>query len=252
MSGLFEELDYRPTEIGPISLRRRRILSLDTDVYEILLGDEHLMSSLFTASEIALAKLALSQLSGDHLSVVVGGLGLGYTAQEVLRRDSVASLCVVEFLEAVIDWHRDGLVPLSPPLAVDPRCQIVQGDFFQAAASEDGFDPDHPKRRFDAILIDIDHAPDAFLDDRSEGFYGPHGLARLASHLHPGGVMGLWSNDLPDPAFVARLESVFHTARAEPVTFNNPLQDNKPFTQTVYLATTAASADSARPKPASP
>ncbi len=236
MSTLFEELDYRPTEIGPISLRRRRILSLDTDVYEIILGDEHLMSSLFTASEIALAKLALADLAGDDLDVVVGGLGLGYTAQEVLRHDSVASLCVVEFLDAVIDWHRDGLVPLSPPLTADPRCQFVHGDFFALSTSGDGFDPGKPGRTFDAILIDIDHAPDAFLDDRSEGFYSTQGLACLANHLRSGGVMGLWSNDLPDAAFIGRLESMFHTARAEPVTFNNPLQDNKPFTQTVYLA----------------
>ena len=233
---MFEELDYRPTEIGPISLRRRRILSLDADVYEIILGDEHLMSSLFTASEIALAQLALADLEGDDLDVVVGGLGLGYTAQEVLRHDSVASLCVVEFLEAVIDWHKDGLVPLSPPLEADPRCKFVQGDFFKAASSDAGFDPDRPKRRFDAILIDIDHAPDALLDDRSEGFYSTQGLARLATHLRPGGVMGLWSNDGPDTRFVDKLSGVFSSARAEPVTFNNPLQDNKPFTQTVYLA----------------
>ena len=59
LSTLFEEIDYRATPIGAISLRRRRILALDQDVYEIILGDEHLMSSLFNASEIALAKLGL-------------------------------------------------------------------------------------------------------------------------------------------------------------------------------------------------
>ena len=56
MSALFEELDYRPTSIGALSLRRRRDLKLGVDVYEIKLGDEFLMSSLFTASEIALAR----------------------------------------------------------------------------------------------------------------------------------------------------------------------------------------------------
>ncbi len=236
MSALFEEIDYRPTPIGPISLRRRRILSLDRDVYEILLGDEHLMSSLFTESEEALARIGIADLAGDKLDVVVGGLGLGYTAQEVLRHDRVGSLLVVEFLEAVIDWHADGLVPLTPALSADGRCRIVQGDFFAMAASEAGFDPGTPGRRFHAILIDIDHAPDMLLDDRSEGFYAEAGLTRLANHLHPGGVMGLWSNDLPDQRFTDRLTRVFGRARAETVTFNNPLQDNKPFTQTVYLA----------------
>ncbi|WP_244500846.1 hypothetical protein [Methyloceanibacter marginalis] len=60
MSALFEELDYCPTPIGALSLRRRRDLKLDVDVFEIKLGDESLMSSLFTASEIALARLGLA------------------------------------------------------------------------------------------------------------------------------------------------------------------------------------------------
>lgn len=83
MSVNFEELDYRPTPIGPLILRRRRELKLGVDVFEIKLGDEFLMSSLFTESEIALARLGLAARSGERLDVVVGGLGLGYTAQSV-------------------------------------------------------------------------------------------------------------------------------------------------------------------------
>jgi hypothetical protein len=75
----FEELDYRPTPIGALSLRRRRELKLGVDVFEIKLGDEFLMSSLFTASEIALARLGLAELSEHGLDVVVGGLGLAAT-----------------------------------------------------------------------------------------------------------------------------------------------------------------------------
>lgn len=44
------------------------------------LGDEFLMSSLFTAAEQELATLGLAALDRDELDVVVGGLGLGYTA----------------------------------------------------------------------------------------------------------------------------------------------------------------------------
>src|SRR3954468_6851135 len=83
MSLDFEELDYRPTPIGALSLRRRRELTLGVDVFEIKLGDEFLMSSLFTASEIALARLGLAGLSEPGLDVVVGGLGLGYTGKAV-------------------------------------------------------------------------------------------------------------------------------------------------------------------------
>lgn len=234
MHPLFAEIDYRDTPIGPISLRRRRLIGLGVDVYEIILGDEHLMSSLFTASEIALAKLGLGELTGDALDIVVGGLGLGYTAGAVLEDKRVGSLIVVEMLEAVADWHAAGHLPLDPPLGDDPRCRIITDDFFARAQSDDGFDPDVPGRKFDAILIDIDHTPDWLLDARSGSFYSEDGLVRLSAHLRPGGIMGLWSDEREDADFTQRLSRVFGTARAEPVTFHNPLQ-NKPFTQTVYL-----------------
>lgn len=236
MSALFEELDYQPTPIGPISLRRRRILSLDTDVFEIILGDEHLMSSLFTASEVALAHLGLAACKGEGLDVVIGGLGLGYTAQAALEDPRIASLLVVELLQPIIDWHEANLLPLDPPLSADPRCRIEQADFFAAAASKPGFDPGMPARRFDAILIDIDHTPDWHLAPGAHDFYASEGLAAFKHHLKRGGVMGLWSDAEPDPRFVDRLSGVFAHARAEPVTFPNPLQAQKPITQTIYLA----------------
>lgn len=239
MSLYLKELDYRPTPIGDLSLRRRREMALGVDVYEIKLGDEFLMSSLFTTSEIELARLGLAAVDGTGLDVVVGGLGLGYTAQAVLSDDRVASLLVVDALEAVIEWHESGLLPLGAELTADPRCRFVHGDFFAMSASPEGFDPELAGRRFDAILVDIDHSPDALLAPGSAGFYQPDGLRGLASHLRPGGVFGLWSNEPPDAGFTARLREVLADARAEPVTFHNPLQ-GRPFIQTVYLARTAA------------
>ena len=238
MSRLFEELDYRVTPIGAVSLRRRRDLSMGVDVFEIKLGEEFLMSSLFTVSEIALARLALQELSGDGLNVLVGGLGLGYTAQAVLEDERVSSLVVVEMLDAVIDWHREGLLPLGIELTTDARLRIHQGDFFKLAGHPNGFEIAGGRGRFDAILLDIDHSPEALLDQRSSGFYRPDSLRRLATGIEPGGVFALWSNDRPDPAFVGMLESVFATARAEPVVFFNPLQQ-RDFTQTVYIARTS-------------
>lgn len=239
MSLNFEELDYRETAIGALSLRRRRDLSLGVDVFEIKLGDDYLMSSYFTASEIALAELGLAELSGDELDVVVGGLGLGYTAQSVLQNDQVSSLIVIDALEAVIDWHQTGLLPLGPSLSQDPRCTFVHGNFFECAGPNSNFDSEQPSRQFDAVLVDIDHSPDFLLAPQNATFYQPEGLSALSRHIKPNGVFGLWSNDLPDQAFTARLESVFQVARAEPVTFKNPHQD-KDFTQTIYLARTAS------------
>jgi spermidine synthase len=239
MSANFEELDYVPTPIGALSLRRRRDLSSGTDIFEIKLGEQFLMSSLFTESEIALAELGLAELSGRGLDVVVGGLGLGYTARAVLENDTVKSLVVVELFDAVVDWHKRELLPVGKVLTSDARCRFVIGDFFKLALSSGGFDPDVNARMFDAILLDIDHSPAWLLDSGNAAFYLPPGLRRLAAHLRPGGVFGFWSNEPPDEKFTAQLAEVFPEARAERITFHNPLQ-NKEFTQTIYLARTAA------------
>jgi spermidine synthase len=238
MSARFEELDWRQTPMGAISLRRRWDPSLDAEVYEVKLDDDFLMSSVFTAGEIALARLALEELPGTDLDVVVGGLGLGYTAHRVLEDPRVRSLTVVEALDEVIGWHERELLPLSPALTADRRCRLVHGDFFALAAGMKGLDPQAEGRRFDGVLVDIDHSPRHVLHPRHAAFYGPEGLRRVAGWLHPGGVFALWSNDPPDEEFGAVLAQVFARQEAHVVEFDNPLQGRKA-ANTVYVARTA-------------
>lgn len=246
MSRRFEEIDWRPTPMGEISLRRRWDVATGQDVHEVKLGDEFLMSSLFTAGEIALARLGLAAL-GDSAEqadgtgaadVVVGGLGLGYTARAALEDPRVRSLVVIDALAEVIGWHREHLVPLGAELTGDARCRLVHGDFFALAADEAGLDPEAPGRRFHAVLLDVDHSPEHVLHPRHAALYRPDGLRRLAAHLHPGGVFALWSNEPPDDAFTAVLRGVFADARAHVVAFDNPLQGGTA-TNTVYVARTA-------------
>lgn len=239
MSLYFEELDFRPTPIGVLSLRRRRLPSTDIDIYEIKLGDEYLMSSRFTAAEIELARLGLAALDRTGLDVVVGGLGLGYTALAALENQRVRSLIVVDALAAVIEWHEQGLLPLGKQLTGDPRCRLVHGDFFAMSHSAQGFDPRAPGRRFDAVLVDIDHSPRNLLHPRHAGLYTQEGLQRLAEHLKPGGVFALWSNDPPDAAFGAVLARVFASSAAHVVTFDNSYGDHDA-SNTVYVGVKAA------------
>jgi spermidine synthase len=231
----FEELAWRRTPLGELSLRRRWDPVAGREVHEIKLADEYLMSSLFTTGEVELARLALPRPAGAHLEVAVGGLGLGYTALAALDHPDVASLVVVEALGEVIDWHRRGLVPAGAVLATDPRCRLLPGDFFAMLRSPAGLDPDTPGRRFHAILVDIDHSPRHLLHPDHGWFYQPAGLRRLTAHLHPGGVLGLWSNDPPDDQFVATLREVFGRAGAETVHFPNPYQPDQA-ANTIYLA----------------
>ena len=238
VSVYFEELDFRPTPMGVLSLCRRRQLSSGLDVYEIKLGDEFLMSSLFTVAEIALARLGLGALERSNLDVVVGGLGLGYTALAALENPAVKSLIVVDALAEVIEWHAHGLLPLGRQLTGDPRCRLVHGDFFAMSDSAGGFDPLASRRRFDAVLVDIDHSPRNLLHPRHAALYEPAGLRRLTEHLHPGGVFALWSNDPPDRAFESVLAGAFATSAAHVVTFENPLQ-HRDASNTVYVAVKA-------------
>src|ERR1700686_3044944 len=144
MSLYFEELDFRPTPMGVLSLRRRRSLTSGLDIYEIKLGDEFLMSSQFTTAEIELARLGLAALGRTDLDVIVGGLGLGYTAQAALENSNVRSLIVVDALAEVIEWHEQGLLRLGKQLTGDPRCRLVNGDFFAMSHSAAGFDSPPP------------------------------------------------------------------------------------------------------------
>ncbi|WP_432133752.1 MULTISPECIES: spermidine synthase [unclassified Streptomyces] len=233
----FEEIDWRRTPIGEISLRRRRDPVSGEDVYEVKLGDEFLMSSLFTTGEVALAERGLAELPDTGLDVVVGGLGLGYTARAALDDPRVRSLTVIDALAEVIDWHQRGLVPLGTRLSADARCRLVHGDFFALAADPRGLDPTEPGRRFHAVLLDVDHSPRHVLHPRHAALYRPAGLRALAGHLHPGGVFALWSNDPPDETFTSALTEVFARAAAHVVEFDNPLQGGTS-ANTVYVAGT--------------
>ena len=241
MGANFEELDYRETRLGELILRRRRVVSLgNQEVYEVILGEAFLMSSLFTTVEIALADLGLAVFQdAEDLDVVIGGLGLGFTAAAALKHPSVKSLLVIDALAEVIEWHERGMVPLGATLCSDPRFRPLHGDFFALASDpKGGFDPEEPGRRFHAVLLDIDHSPNKWLDPSHASFYDSDGLVGLSDHLHADGVFALWSDDPPDTAFLDSLQRVFVRAEAHVVPFYNPLLE-RGSASTVYVAVKA-------------
>lgn len=233
----FEELDYQQTPLGELSLRRRSEPRLDGQVlYEVKLGEEFLMSSLFTEAEIQLARLGLAELDGGELDIVVGGLGLGYTAVAALENPVVRSLNVIEVMAPVIDWHRRGLVPLGNQLVSDARCRLVHADFFELATSPDtGFDGSEAINPVDAVLLDIDHSPSHWLNQENSAFYSQQGLQKLAGKINSGGIFGLWSNNPPEAGFLGLLDNVFESTQSHIVTFPNPYTGAES-SNTVYLA----------------
>ena len=222
----FKELDYQRTPLGELILQRRNAVEADgREIYEVKLNDEYLMSTLFYEGEIALTNLGLAGLRGTGWDIVVGGLGLGFTATEVLKYKQVARMVVVEALIPVIEWHQRQLVPNGRVLSEDPRCLYHNADFF-ALARGNGFDPDKPQHKFDAILLDIDHTPGALLNPAHADLYSKTGITRLHKLLKPGGIFALWSNEAPEKFFMDILSRVFDKVKGHIVEFANPVQGN--------------------------
>jgi len=224
LSKPFEILDYQESQLGLLCLRRRDVLSQPgVSVTEVTLNHEFLMSSLYTDSEQALSQIACQMHGGSELRVLVGGLGLGYTAQAALAATQVAEVEVVELLPQVIQWLQDGLIPLAERLLTEiestQRLTITPGDAYARLAGD-------PDELFDLILIDVDHSPADRLGDESQPFYTAAGLKAARQHLAPGGVLGVWSYAESSP-FAEALHDVFEEVRVEPITHHNDLIDQQ-------------------------
>lgn len=238
MSRAFEELARARTPLGEIVLRRRIEPISQRDVVEVILAGDGLMSSLFTHGEEQVAQLGLDAVTSGAatgIDVLVGGLGLGYTARTVLADVRVRTLHVVDALDVVIDWHELHLVPVGAELTADPRCTLVHGDFFALAASDSPMVDGDAPTQFDAIIVDIDHSPRHHLSPSHAVFYTPNGLREVARHVRPGGVFALWSNDPPDDEFTTTMHEAFETADAHDISFWNFLIDEHTHS-TIYVA----------------
>lgn len=225
----FELLDYQQTPLGVLCLRRRELLSRPgTVVTEVTLDHVFLMSSYHTASERALASRALAMHGGSGaLDVIVGGLGLGFTAREALADARVANVEVIELLPQVIRWLDEGWIPDAAALRSDARLRVTEGDVFERLLGA----TEHP---VDAILLDVDHAPDELLAAANDRFYDADGLRRAREHLRPGGVLALWSSFSSD-AFRDTLEGAFDEVAVETVAWWNDLVDERK-EDTLFLA----------------
>jgi spermidine synthase len=224
----FEVLAAEPTELGLIWIRQRPLASAPGGVVaEISLEHEFLMSSETTDSERALASLGIALHGGAALRALVGGLGLGATAHELLRSPRIASVCVVELLQPILDWHARGLVPLAGALRGDARFEVEQGDVYLRLLAE-------PRERYDLVLIDVDHSPDERLGPTSASFYAAASLARAKRHLTRGGVFGVWSYS-ESPRFEQELRTAFGEVHVERISFSNAL-DGVHETNWLYFA----------------
>ncbi|MCC5873423.1 MAG: spermidine synthase [Gammaproteobacteria bacterium] len=233
---LLEVMEDTATSLGRLRLLRRLDMQHKRIVFEMRLNELVLMTSAAAATEEALAEVALKMLGEQtRINVLVGGLGLGFTAARALDFANVNQMLVIELLPEVLRWHQTGRVPLGPRLLGDPRCRLKQGDFFALATRQQGFDEDRPGRCFDAILLDIDHNPDWLLAPGHGTFYEADGLQRLGNHLQAEGIFALWSSGSLKSAFLQRLQQRFREVVHREIHEHNAAATHTTTARTLYL-----------------
>jgi spermidine synthase len=176
-------------------------LSVLGERYAMRVDGQELMNSASHGSEEKLAHFGCAGLAEKpRARVLIGGLGMGFTAGAalgVLKSD--AEVVVVECVGAVVRWNREILGHLAGAPLADPRLSVVDGDVVDAIARH--------ARRYDAILLDVDNGPSALSSFKNRRLYSEEGLRQAHRALRPGGVLAVWST-FQDASFTARLRAV--------------------------------------------
>jgi spermidine synthase len=209
---------YNITFVKPIELlgqalsRDGTVLKLirRSDEYVILANGKSLMSSRMHGSEEALATFACRNVTAlERPSVLIGGLGMGFTLRATLDLLSPnATVVVAEIVPAVVEWNRGPLAALAGNPLADARVRVEIDDVAVTLASQPG--------QFDAVLLDVDNGPAAFSGSNNAGLYDDRGIAAAFAALKMGGVLAVWSAR-EDKKFEQRLRHGRFTVEVERV-----------------------------------
>jgi spermidine synthase len=202
---------------------RRRSSAAGADVLELRVNGVFVMDTLETTSEIELAAQALA-LVDEPRSVVIGGLGLGFTLQRVLADPRVQRAVVVEIEEPLVQWMREGTVPHGPAILADQRVTIVNADIAMAIAEA--------RSTYDLVLLDVDNGPGYLVHEANEAVYEEQFLRRCRDLLSPGGVLVVWSGNAA-PGLLDALREVFGAAEEQR---HDVLLQDRPEAYYLYLA----------------
>jgi spermidine synthase len=193
---------------GEVVLRARREPDGTEPVLELRVNGTFVMDTRETGTEQQLASAALAEVA-EPRAVLVGGLGLGFTAHAVLADRRVERLVVVEVEESLVRWMRDGTVPHGPSYLADERVSVVIADIRQAVLEAAG-------ASYDLVLLDVDNGPGQLVHEDNAAVYEPEFLGAVADVLRPGGVLAVWSA-AESPELADDLTAVFGAATAVPM-----------------------------------
>jgi spermidine synthase len=178
-------LKWDTVETARIADGSEFVLTRRGDDWAVRVDHALLMGNRMHDSEIALAKRAVGRVH-DARSVLVGGLGLGYTLRAALDCvSSEAQVSVVELVPELVEWNRRHLGALADQPLDDPRCRVVVGDVFDVIQRSPA--------AFDVILLDVDNGPRALAQAKNQRLYGDSGARACHAALRPGGIVAVWS-----------------------------------------------------------
>lgn len=203
-------------------------------VVELIVNGAFVMDTVDVSTEIALASHTLARHPAPR-RVLVGGLGLGFTAQAVLDDPRVEQVTVVEIAEPLIAWADAGMLPglgmRGAPSRDDARLSLVAedvGEFLQQAAGE-----------WDLVLLDVDNGPGFLVRDANADLYAAPGLAYSMRALRPAGILAIWSSHR-SPALLTALQSLaHHQGRGDVEEVLRPVhREGRDFEYAIYLLVT--------------
>jgi spermidine synthase len=184
----YVEVARAGSERGEVVLRRRHDPERpdSPEVLELRVNGVYVMDTLESSSEVELARTAIRDVDSPR-RILIGGLGLGFTAREVLADARVEHVVVAEIEESLVRWYRDGTVDHGGAGLDDDRMHVVVAPVQQVVA-------DAPSASYDVVLLDVDNGPDHLVHDANAGIYEVEFLTQVRRTLRPGGRIAIWSS----------------------------------------------------------
>jgi spermidine synthase len=177
----------RPTVVARVDTSHgewvlRRGVENGRPVFEVIGNGSFLMDTREAGSEEALARLALEGRPAS--SVLIGGLGLGFTLRKCLSFEPKA-VDVAEIEPTVVEWVSGPVAEVFGNPLESPVVRVITCDVFEVLRAADA--------AYDVILLDTDNGPSWLVYPENEKIYGLLGLDAVSRALRPKGTVAIWS-----------------------------------------------------------